>query len=156
MPKSPRDLTCVVTHDGLKVKALINRWHSTHRAPAGWRVAFLLLDGSQILGVSTFGRPVARLEDQKQSLEHTRMALDRTPKNTGSWFLAQSRQWIRENMPEITRLIAYVDLTIHHGTIYRADNWKLISSRKTWNTWKNREGRQGKCAKIRAKFERNP
>jgi hypothetical protein len=150
-------MICAVTRDGKQIKSFIDLWHSTHKAPVGWRVAFSLLFGGNLVGISTWGRPTARLEDQVSTLEHTRMALTpEAPRNSGSWFLARNREWIRSNLPEIRRLIAYVNLANHKGTIYLADNWKVVYRKRDWNTWKNRAGRQGTEARLRAKFERVP
>jgi hypothetical protein len=78
------------------------------------------------------------------------------PKNAGSWFLARNREWIRSNLPGIRRLIAYVNLEHHTGTIYQADNWTLVYRKRTRSTWSNRAGRLGNEARMRAKFERQP
>lgn len=154
---SPRQLTWSLTNDGVLVKTLVNQWHSTLPAPVGWRIAFLLMDGLAIVGVSTWGRPVARLEESEYTLEHTRMALsNEAPRNSGSWFLAQNRKWIRENMPEIGRLIAYINLDHHTGIVYRADNWRTVYQKRNSDSWTNRPGRIGSEANYRAKFEREP
>jgi hypothetical protein len=151
------DCSCMVVHDRLLVQGFISEFHSTLGAPVGWRVAFALLFGGEVLGISTWGRPTARLEDQVATLEHTRMALKPSaPKNSGSWFLARNREWIRENMPGIIRLIAYVNLDDHNGGIYRADNWKQLYRKKNRSSWTNRAGRLGTEVTIRGKFEREP
>lgn len=151
------ELTQTVSRDGKTIKNLINTWHSTLSAPIGWKVAFMLLDESEVVGVSTWGHPTARHEDQIYTLEHTRMALcDKVPRNTGSWFLARNREWIRKNMPNIKRLIAYVNLENHTGIVYRADNWKTVYKKINSGTWKSRDNRKGNEAHLRAKFERVP
>jgi hypothetical protein len=162
------NLVCSRTRSRASVAAGVSAWHSTHRPPPGWRVAFLLkcrgaawgdLVGYSVVGVSTWGRPVARAEDQSgATLEHTRMALSPgAPKNSASWFIAQNRRWIRENMPEVGRLIAYVDESDHSGVTYRADNWRPIySRRRKAQSWANRPGRTGRKAILRTKFEREP
>jgi hypothetical protein len=139
------------------VKDLVRRWHSTLGPPVGWRVAFTLVSAGEIAGISTWGRPTARLEDQAATLEHTRMALGPgAPRNAGSWFLARNREWIRANLPGIRRLIAYVNLEHHKGVIYLADNWRLVYRKKNRSSWKSRPGRRGNETRIRAKFERVP
>jgi hypothetical protein len=165
---STKGLLSVRTTSRATVRAGVSRWHSTHRPPTQFRAAFVLLvpkrswgdlEGYATLGVSTWGRPVARHEDQTgATLEHSRMALSRrAPKNSASWFLAANRRWIRENMPEVTRLIAYVDETNHSGTTYKADGWKpSYSRRKRSGTWGNRPGRTGRKAELRTKFTRRP
>lgn len=147
-----------VTHDSQLVRQLVRQWHSSNKPPVGWRVAFLLHDGAAIIGVSTFGRPVARMEDQVHTLEHTRMALaPSAPRNAGTFFMAHCRVWIRENMPEIKRLISYVSQLRHTGIVYRGDNWRLVYERHKDNSmWTNRPGRIDSKALLRAKFEREP
>ncbi|MBF6555509.1 MAG: hypothetical protein IVW52_04955 [Acidimicrobiales bacterium] len=146
------------TRNARLVKVLVRSWHSTHPPPVSWRVVFFLYHGGEVVGVSTWGRPVARAEDQVTTLEHTRMALGPgAPKNSGSWFLAANRHWIRENMPDVRRLIAYVDESNHSGVTYRADNWVIVYRRLTkTQSWSNRPGRTGTKAGLRTKFEHAP
>lgn len=145
------------THNGTRVRELVTLWHSSHTAPAGFRVAFFLLDGEDTIGVSTWGRPVARMEDQLTKLEHTRMALaPGSPPNSASWFLAANRAVIRTDLPEVKRLIAYVDGTIHSGVSYRADNWHEVSQGVSTNSWGTRPDRVGRPCALRVKFERKP
>ena len=140
------------------VSDLIARWHSTlPNAPAGFRVAFLGLSGPVPIAVATWGRPVARLEDQETTLELTRLAHSpHVPRNFGSWALARMRHWIRCNMPEITRLISYQDADIHDGCIYKSDNWQHVYERFTEHTWTNRPGRLGTERQHKIKWERTP
>ncbi len=146
----------------------VEEWHSTHRPHVGWRVAFVLrvpgeswgdLTAFRDVGVSTWGRPVARGEDQVRTLEHTRMALGPgAPKNSASWFLAANRRWIRRYLPGVTRLISYVDEEQGHvGVTYRADGWRVVYSRRERShSWGSRPGRTGQVAQKRTKFEREP
>jgi hypothetical protein len=151
------ELLQVRTRSATTVKELVRLWHSSHSAPAGFRIAFLLVDGGDTIGVSTWGRPVARMEDQKTTLEHTRMALGPgCPANSASWFLAANRRVIREEMPEIVRLISYVDGSIHSGVSYRADNWREVARAVPTDSWGTREGRSGRPCALRVKFERRP
>lgn len=147
-----------VTHNRKLVQTAISMWHGTLGPIPGWKVAFVLTDG-RVRGVSTFGRPVARLENNPATWEHTRMALaPGVPKNTPSWFMARCREWIRKNRPEVKRLISYVDETHHTGVTYRADNWRTVYSRQVTRSksWLNRPGRTAPFAAIRTKFERVP
>lgn len=146
------------TRNRILVNRLINSWHSTHRPPPGWRIAFVLKRDGVTVGVSTFGRPVARMEDQVTTLEHQRMALGPgLPKNTASWWMAQMRRELRREFPEVRRLISYVDQTVHSGVTYRADNWRTVySGRIEKKDWSNRPGRVQPQAVSRVKFERSP
>lgn len=153
-----RQLVVVTTTDSKLVKTLINEWHSMRTAPAGWRVAFVLTDGVNIYGVSTFGRPVARCEDQVHTLEHSRMALGpQAPRNSASYFMSRCRAWIRKNMPEIKRLISYVPTREYTGVTYRADNWSTIyADMPKRASWQNRTKRTGIANQFRTKYERVP
>ena len=147
------------TRSQKQVVELLTLWHSCLPAPCGFRLALLLKDGSDIIGVSTWGRPVARMEDQTgATLEHLRMALaSDLPKNTPSWFLARNRKEIRAMFPDVRRLITYVNEDIHSGITYRADNWQLVYEHKRESSrWSNREGHAGMSCRTRSKFERSP
>lgn len=154
-----RELRVVCTHDGVLVRGLIDEWHSFRSCPAGWRIAFMLTDGIAIYGVSIFGRPVARCEDQVYTLEHTRMALGpHAPRNSASFFMAGCRRWIRRHMPEIVRLISYVPTRRYSGVTYRADNWHVVFEDReaTGRSWANRSGRGDVGNDYSTKFEREP
>src|SRR4029077_11125194 len=147
-----------VGHKAALGKAPLRAWPLSLPPPVGWRVAFLMYSGGEVVGVSTFGRPVARAEDQVATMEHTRMALGpAAPKNSASWFMARCRAWIRRNMPSVRRLISYVDETRHTGVTYRADHWATVySRRRKVQSWGIRLGRTGTKARLRTKFERPP
>jgi len=134
-------------------------WHSVlPEAPAGMRVGFVFYhDGGVPIACAMWGRPSARLEDQGTTLELTRLAHSPVvPRNFGSWALARMRGWIREHMPEIVRLISYQDATIHHGTIYKADNWRQVYDQEKTHSWSNRVGRLGNERQHKIKWEREP
>lgn len=153
-----RDLQVRRTRKRVIVKSFIDNWHSFRKCPQGWRVAFILTDGVAIYGVSTFGRPVARREDQETTLEHTRMALSNdAPRNSASFFMAQSRKWIRANMPEVKRLISYVPAGKYKGITYLADNWRIVyENQHSTAKWTNRKERHDVQNEQRTKFEREP
>jgi hypothetical protein len=151
-------LMVCVTHDAELVRSLVDAWHSWRDAPQGWRVAFILTDGLAIYGVSTFGRPVARKEDQVHTMEHTRMALGPgAPRNSASFFMAGCRRWIRGNMRDCHRLISYVPSHEYSGVTYRADNWRIVyENQPNRSSWRNRDGRKDSGNEFRTKFEREP
>ena len=91
------------------------------------------------------------------TLELTRQAHGpHAPRNMGTWFLARQREWIRENMPEVVRLISYMDADVHAGTIYMFDHWHKVYQQETTHSWHNRPGRAGTEVKQRVKWERQP
>jgi len=140
------------------VSRLNAMWHSAlPESPAGFRVAFVFYAGSQPVACAMWGRPSARMEDQVATLELTRLAHSpEVPHNFGSWALAQMRGWIREHMPEIKRVISYQDAEVHHGTIYKADNWRQVYDEHHSHSWGNRPGRLGNERQHKIKWEREP
>ena len=142
------------------VDPYIRRWHSTlPNPPPGFRAAFVVVGEIKhtVLAVATWGRPVARMEDYKATLELTRLAHGpNPPRNLGTWALSRMRHWIRENMPEISRLISYQDADVHDGALYKADNWTKLYEKFTEHTWTNRPGRLGTERIHKIKWERSP
>ena len=133
-------------------------WHSVlPESPAGMRVGFVFYAGAVPIACAMWGRPSARMEDQTTTMELTRLAHSPSvPRNFGSWALARMRAWIREHMPEIVRIISYQDASIHHGTIYRADNWRQVYDHETTHSWGNRPGRLSNERQHKIKWEREP
>ena len=66
-------------------------------------------------------------KDGKRCVELRRMALlDAMPKNSESWFLAQTIHMLKKHT-NYTHVISYADKTVgHQGTIYKAANFKNI------------------------------
>ena len=133
-------------------------WHSVlPESPAGMRVGFVFYAGASPIACAMWGRPSARLEDQDTTLELTRLAHSPSvPHNFGSWALSRMREWIREHMPEVARLISYQDASVHFGTIYKADNWTPVYDLHTTHSWANRPGRLGNERGHKIKWERTP
>lgn len=153
-----RNLLCVRCRDRTLVDSLIRSWHSDlPNPPPGWRLAFLLITPNDIpIGVATWGRPIARMEDQETKLELTRLALSHyAPKNAATRFLALMRKAIKEEIPEIRCLISYHNADKHLGTIYKADNWVLVYEKFKEHTWTNRPGRLGTERRHKIKWRRN-
>ena len=87
---------------------------------------FNLLDRrGDIIGVAIYGQPMSR-NTSKSALELRRFCLiDDTPRNTESWFLAQTLQWLRKNQDEYDHVVTFADPNHgHKGTIYKATNFK--------------------------------
>lgn len=157
--KSPKGCIVERTHSWKTCRDLISMWHSTlPNIPPGFKLAFIAYAPNyEPVACATWGRPVARLEDYQETLELTRLAHSpHVPKNFGSWILGQMRRYIRENMPEIKRLISYQDANIHQGTIYKANNWTQIYDKTTSHSWTNRSGRLGTERQHKIKWETIP
>lgn len=87
----------------------------------------------QLVGVACYGDPVGRnagasiseLLPRDGVLELTRLfVFDGYGSNIESWFVGQSFEWLRTNVPRIKALISYSDPNAGHlGTVYQATNW---------------------------------
>lgn len=77
------------------------------------------------MGINTHKSISPLITSQKQMLELTRLWInDSLGKNTESWVIARSFEYIRKNRPEIKLLISYSDVGAgHKGGIYQATNW---------------------------------
>lgn len=96
------------------------------------RYALGLFDEENLIGVAVYGHPIGRQTVKSISpylnngdvLELTRLwIVDGTPKNTESYFLGKTFDWLRKNT--LTKvLISYSDPMHNHlGIIYQATNW---------------------------------
>ena len=156
--ESVRDLSVRRTRDRSMVNALVAEWHSVlPNGLPGFRAAFVAEDANyNPVAVAVWGHPLARAEDQEGTLELARLAHGpRSPRNTGSWMLARMRGVLRQEFPDVARLISYQDCDAHDGALYRADNWQLVySSKQCGHSWNSRNGRIGTERKRKAKWER--
>lgn len=134
-------------------RRIIEQNHYLGYAPPGCKFCLGIYADSEIIGVMIWGHPIARLEEQDNTLELTRMFLFDSPKNSESKALSLAEKWIKLNRKE-RRLIAYSDTAEgHNGTIYRAANWKLIKEVRA-ETWARRCNRKGIIGGKKLKFER--
>jgi len=113
-------------------KELITLHHYSH----SWTTckhAIGLLKDDCVVGVAVYGNPVGRLAAQSISpfvkenevLELTRLwVADSEGKNSESWFLGKTFDWIKKHDNQIRVLLSYTDPSQgHKGTIYQATNW---------------------------------
>lgn len=137
-----------------EARRIIEQNHYLGYAPCGCKFCLGIYVDSEMVGVMIWGHPIARMEDQDNTLELTRMFLFDSPKNSESKALSLAEKWIKQNRIE-RRLIAYSDTAEGHlGTIYRAANWQLVKEVRA-ETW-IREGRdrRGVIGDKKLKFER--
>jgi len=139
-----------------KVDHIIEKNHylrSVPDAPAKHR--YLITFGLKgIAGAAVWGKPVARMEDQENTVELLRFwTADSTPKNTESKALGKMMRDMKEKGYE--RLIAYASTgQEHEGTIYKATNWKEVNRTDRTQTWENRNGRNDRDKTSKIKFEK--
>ena len=99
--------------------------------------------GDKLIGVACYGDPIGRLSgqsitpllDRTEVLELVRVfVFDDYGSNIESWFLGQTFQWLRTNVPQIKGLISYSDPKEgHNGTIYQATNWLYQGDKLRFN-----------------------
>jgi hypothetical protein len=105
--------------------AFIESYHRHHKKPVGSVFQIAVGDGIKINGVAIVGRPVARMLDNKFTLEVTRLCTDGTP-NACSMLYAACWRIAKEMGYE--RLITYI-LNTEPGTSLKASGWTLIGER---------------------------
>ncbi|MDD3813303.1 MAG: hypothetical protein PHZ02_01545 [Desulfocapsaceae bacterium] len=134
-------------------RRIITANHYLGYAPAMHKFSLGIFCGCELAGVMIFCHPVARLEDQENTLELSRMFLFDSPKNSESRALSLAEKWIRANRKE-KRIIAYADSGIHSGTIYKAANWTYLGIQRLYSWSKSRPNRRGTIGNKKLKFER--
>ena len=97
----------------------------------------------QLVGVACYGDPVGRnagasiseLLPRDGVLELTRLfVFDGYGSNIESWFVGQTFEWLRTNVPRIKALISYSDPNAGHlGTVYQATNWIYQGNKIRWS-----------------------
>lgn len=147
--------------DATLVKGFIREHHPVLRnAPPGYRVAHVLTDDrGSVWGVATWGRPVARLEDQTHTLELTRACVrPGAPDGALLDLLREARAHIARTLPTVRRLITYQDGRDDLDSVYGRDGWRVVYDQQPNGraTWRNRPGRKGTELSVRTKWERKP
>ena len=111
-----------------------------------------------IIGTGIWSRAVAgnRFKNENEILELRRLALSNVcPKNTATFVLSKMITLIKIKFPFIKRLISYQDTDVHHGTIYKAGNWKKVCDVPfiNWdNKYRKRNKIQSNSKKIRWEY----
>lgn len=106
--------------------------HRHHIPPQGWKFGIAVNDGTEVRGVITIGRPVARHLDDGLTLEVTRCCTDGA-KNAASMLYGAA--WRAAKALGYRRLITYT-LDTEPGTTLRAAGWKAVAESPggSWHT----------------------
>jgi len=153
-------------------KQMIIKNHYSHTIAFGISIAlgvfkktnksntFFDVDEDELLGCIVYSVPVGAqvykgisdsIISQTQIMELTRLWIDDSlGKNTESWVIAQSFQYLKNNHPDVKVLISYSDLEQGHtGKIYQATNWlyqgKMFHKDRLYSfdgglSWKHNKG----------------
>lgn len=156
-PQSPRDFEIVKCHRDTFMP-LNELWHS--RLPECKNAFEGFFYGAKYMekfyAVAWWSKPVARMLNGKGLLELRRLAIcDDAPKNTATYMLKKMRKDINSVHPDIVCLISYQDTDVHHGTIYKADNWVMANRSSVSATgWKTRgSNRQNQSSSDKIRWE---
>jgi len=116
----------------LEACTFINKNHSHHRAPQGWKFGIAVNDGEKVVGVITVGRPVSRILDNGWTLEVTRCCTDGTKNAASKLYGAAARA---ASALGYKRLITYT-LQSETGTSLLAAGWKslYVTPGRPWNS----------------------
>ena len=115
----------------VEANAFIEGVHRHHKPVQGHRFSVGVEQGGKLVGVAVVGRPVARMTDQKNICEVTRLATDGT-KNACSFLYAQCA---RAAQALAFREIQTFILDGEPGTTLKAAGWECVgpSSGGDWN-----------------------
>ncbi len=111
----------------------IDRYHRHHLPPQGWKFGVAVNNGTQVVGVITVGRPVARNLDDGWTLEVTRTCTDGT-RNANSKLY--SAAWRAGRALGYKRMITYT-LPEEGGASLRAAGWRVLyatEGNRNWDT----------------------
>lgn len=109
---------------------LLQEFHYIGTAPKNTHTYLGLFIGKSLVGVCLFGYGTNKYMSSKmggKTLELTRFCLvDWLPKNSGSYFISQSINYIKQHNPDIKYLVSFADTGVGHlGGLYKACNWKF-------------------------------
>lgn len=120
---------------GMRQAAELNRkWHSMlPRTDLGnllcgsTSVAYGALHQDVWYATAIWTQPIIQAMCDGHTIELRRFAIDEyAPRNTASWMLARMRKMLKAKWPHLRRLISYLAVDVHDGTIYKASGWQPI------------------------------
>ena len=83
--------------------------------------------GGNWYAVAIWSQPIIAALCDGATIELRRLAISKSaPKNTASRMLRIMKQLIRQQFPTMQRLISYLAIDVHQGTIYKAAGWKPV------------------------------
>lgn len=113
---------------------LNHKWHSMlPRTDLGnllagtTTVAYGAEHGGNWYAVAIWTQPIIASQCDGHTIELRRFAISSAaPKNTASRMLRIMRMFVPRMFPQINRLISYLAVDVHSGTIYKASGWKPV------------------------------
>lgn len=90
-------------------------------------VAYGAMFDDRWYAVAIWSQPIIRALCDGSTIELRRLAIcNQAPKNTASRMLAVMRRLVVREFPWVKRLVSYLAVDVHEGTIYRAAGWKPV------------------------------
>lgn len=117
-----RGLLEIVPCDLSEANAFVVQHHRHHKPVIGHKFSLAVSDGLAIRGVAIVGRPVARMLQDGETLEVTRVATDGSINACSALYAAC---WRTARAMGYRRLVTYI-LAEELGTSVRAAGWKEI------------------------------
>jgi hypothetical protein len=118
---------------GMRTAADLNKkWHSMlPRTDLGnllcgnTSVAYAAEYQGRYLAVAIFSQPIIHaIAKGGKTIELRRLAICvDSPKNTASRMLAICRRLVKKKYPQMEKMVSYLAVDVHKGTIYRAAGW---------------------------------
>lgn len=134
IPKSAKDL--IIEEVGMRAAAELNRqWHSMlPRTDLGnllcgnTSVAYAARFAGRYFAVAIFSQPIIRaIAKDGETIELRRLAIcTESPKNTASRMLSICKKLVANKYPQMKKIISYLAVDVHCGTIYRAAGWHPV------------------------------
>ena len=115
-----------------EAQQLNERWHSLlPRTDLGnllcgnTSAAYGALFGGRFYAVAIYSQPIVHALCDGHTLELRRLAICReAPKNTASRMMAVTGRLVKRRYPVMSRVVSYLAVDVHSGTIYRAAGWR--------------------------------
>lgn len=114
-----------------RVRDFVEEWHYSGNVN-GLRISYVFglfynndLIGAMIYGSLGMANTWKRYVDKEEDIIELRRlcCIDKTPKNTESYFIAKTLKWLKKNT-NIKVVVSYADsFHNHEGTIYKASNF---------------------------------
>lgn len=109
-----------------EAREFIARLHRHHGVPAGWKFGIAAYQGDRLVGVVTVGRPVARMLDDGETCEVTRLCTDGT-QEACSFLYGRARRCAFEM--GYKRIITYI-LDSEPGSSLKGAGWQFVRETK--------------------------
>jgi hypothetical protein len=133
--------------------AFVDDWHRHHRAPQGHKFSIgVANEADELVGVAIVGRPVARLLDDRLTLEVTRVATNGT---ANACSLLYGAAWRAAKALGYRRLVTYTQAA-ESGASLRAVRWRVVArlpARRGWSSVNRPRTPRGNDHMARTRWE---